>query len=81
MEAHHKNKAIKDKIREFIADYLPKHADKTSQRGLRLLIDLYKRNIWTDKKTINVIAESCFNPSPRTRQAACHFLMDTTQPL
>ena len=81
MEAHHKNKAIKDKIRDFIGDYLPKHADKTSQRGLRLLIDLYKRNIWTDKKTINVIAESCFNPSPRTRQAASHFLMETTMPL
>lgn len=81
MNAHHQNNKINQQIRAFISNYIPRHADKTALRSLKLLIDLYKRNVWTDNRTVNIIAESCFAPSSRSRLMACYFLMETTMPL
>lgn len=81
MNSHHQNNKINQQIRAFISSYIPRHADKTAQKSLKLLIDLYKRNVWTDNRTVNIIAEACFGPSSRTRLMACYFLMETTMPL
>ena len=45
------------------------------------MIQLYKRNVWTDNRTVNIIAEACFAPSTKIRLMACHFLMETTMDL
>ena len=81
MNSHHKNNKINQQIRAFISGYIPKHTDKTAQKSLKLMIQLYKKNIWTDNRSVNIIAEACFAPSSRLRQMACHFLMETTMPL
>lgn len=56
MNIHHQNNKINQQIRAFISNYLPRHADKTAQKSLKLLIELYKRNVWTDNRTVNIIA-------------------------
>jgi len=81
MNKHHQNNKINQQLRAFISSYLPKHTDKTSQKCLKMMIELYKRNIWTDNRTVNIIAESCFAPSAKLRLMACYFLMETTNPL
>lgn len=81
MNSHHKNNKINQQIRAFISDYIPKHTDKTAQKSLKMMIELYRKNIWTDNRTVNIIAESCFAPASKLRLMACHFLMETTMPL
>lgn len=81
MNSHHQNNKINQQLRAFISGYIPKHNDKTAQKSLRLMIELYKRNVWTDTRSVNIIAESCFAPSTKIRLMACHFLMETTMPL
>jgi protein SDA1 len=81
MNSHHQNNKINQQLRAFISGYIPKHNDKTAQKSLRLMIELYKRNVWTDTRSVNIIAESCFAPSAKIRLMACHFLMETTMPL
>jgi protein SDA1 len=49
-----------------------------TQKALQLMIDLYKRNIWTDNRSVNIIAEGCFSQSPKIRIIAAHFLISTT---
>lgn len=49
-----------------------------TQKSLQLMIDLYKRNIWTDIRSVNVIAEGCFNSSPKIRMISSYFLISTT---
>lgn len=56
MNSHHQNNKINQQIRAFMSGYIPKHADKTSQKSLKLLIELYKRNVWTDNRTVNIIS-------------------------
>ena len=39
------------------------------------MIELYKRKIWNDEKTVNVISEACFNENPKIVVAACKFFL------
>jgi len=39
------------------------------------MIELYKRRIWNDDKTVNVIAEAVFNPNPKIVVNACKFFL------
>lgn len=81
MNKHHQNNKINQQLRAFISGYVPKHTDKTAQKSIKLMVELYKRNIWTDTRTVNIIAEACFAPSTKIRLMACFFLMETTMEL
>ena len=39
------------------------------------MIELYKRKIWNDEKTVNVIAEAVFNSNPKIVVAASKFFL------
>ena len=39
------------------------------------MVELYKRKIWNDEKTVNVISEACFNENPKIVVAACKFFL------
>ena len=39
------------------------------------MIELYKRRIWNDDKTVNVIAEAVLNNNPKITVAACKFFL------
>jgi protein SDA1 len=51
--------------------------------ALRAMIELYRRHVWRDEKTVNVIASALFCPHAKLRLAALHFLLgehDTPKP-
>ena len=52
-----------------------------AQKSLQMMIELYKRNVWTDNRSVNIIAEGCFSQSPKIRLIAAHFLIATTERL
>lgn len=52
-----------------------------AQKSLQLMIDFYKRNIWTDNRSVNAIAEGCFNSSAKVRLISAYFLIATTERL
>jgi protein SDA1 len=39
------------------------------------MIELYKRKIWNDEKTVNVISEACFSVNPKIVVAASKFFL------
>ena len=78
MNKHHKNNQINQELKKYISQYITKYSDKTAQKSLQIMIDLYKRNIWTDNRTVNIIADGCFNASSKIRLIACLFLVSTT---
>jgi len=43
------------------------------------MIQLFKKNIWNDHKTVNIIAQACFNDYYKVKLAACYFLISTTE--
>jgi protein SDA1 len=42
---------------------------------MNVMIELYKRKIWNDDKTVNIISEACFNENPKIVVAACKFFL------
>lgn len=43
------------------------------------MIELYKKNIWNDQKTVNVIAEACFSDAPKITATALHFFLGANE--
>lgn len=39
------------------------------------MIDLYKKNIWNDAKTVNVVADACFSQVPKILATALNFFL------
>jgi protein SDA1 len=39
------------------------------------MIELYKRKIWNDDKTVNAISEACLNSNPKIVVASCKFFL------
>jgi len=46
-----------------------------AKRSLGVMIELYKRRIWNDDKTVNVVAQAVFNPNPKLVVNACKFFL------
>lgn len=81
MNKHHQNNKINQELRKFIGNYAAKHGDKTAQKSIQLMVELYRRNVWNDARTVNIIAEGCFNELTKIKLLAAHFLISTTEKL
>ena len=46
-----------------------------AKRSLNVMVELYKRKIWNDDKTVNVIAEGCLCFNPKIVASACKFFL------
>lgn len=79
INAHHKNQAINKQIQTLIFEILKNNADNSAKRALHIMIQCYKKNIWTDNKTINIIASGCHNPYYKVKLISCNFLIETTE--
>ena len=81
MNKHNKNVKINQQIRNNMHNVIVKNGDKMAEKSIKLMIELYRRNIWTDNKCVNIISEGCFSQSQKVRMIAAHFLYVTTEPL
>lgn len=72
------------KINTFILRLIQNILKTTSHEGLakrclQILIQCYKKQILTDKATINTIANAALLNFPKLSLIACFFLMETTE--
>jgi protein SDA1 len=71
-----KNHSINKKLQNFIFDMLKDPNETASKRALAVMIELYKRKIWNDDKTVNVIADGgCLHDNPKIIAAAAKFFL------
>ena len=49
--------------------------ETATKRALSVMIDLYKRKIWNDDKTVNVIAQACLHDNPKVVASAAKFFL------
>ncbi|CAF4038000.1 unnamed protein product [Rotaria sordida] len=55
------------------------HSDKTKRFIVDIMIDLYRKNIWNDAKTGNIIASTCFSKITKVQVAALNFFLCNNQ--
>ncbi|KAG9292268.1 hypothetical protein G9A89_009080 [Geosiphon pyriformis] len=50
-----------------------------AKKSLDVCIELYRKGVWNDAKTVNVIAEGCFHITTKIKVAAIQFFLDTNR--
>ena len=66
---------INRRLQNFIFGMIQDINEQASKRALTVMIELYKRRIWNDDKTVNVIAQACLHENPKIVVSACKFFL------
>ncbi|KAJ1666020.1 Severe Depolymerization of Actin [Coemansia sp. RSA 1813] len=79
----HRNHKLNKTLQGFMytmmsaADAQDKHGEGAiaAKKSLDVCIELYRKNIWTDAKAVNVIAQACFSPITKIMVTAVQFFL------
>ncbi|XP_037548292.1 protein SDA1 homolog [Nematolebias whitei] len=61
INAKHKNNKVNTTLQNFMYTMLRDSNPTAAKISLDVMVELYKRNIWNDTKTVNVITTACFS--------------------
>lgn len=70
-----KNNKLNKTLQNFMYTMLKDTSDIAAKKSLEVMIELYKKNVWDDAKTVNVISEACFSTVPKLVAPALHFFL------
>lgn len=82
VKAHNKkgrNEKFNRSIQNFMYSMVADENEASAKRSLAVLTELYRRNLWRDARSVNVIASACFHKSPRVMLAALKFFLGHDQ--
>lgn len=68
------NKANRE-LQNFMFKMLEDRNGVAAKCSLDVLVKLYRKKIWDDAKTVNVIATACFSPEAKVRATALNFFL------
>lgn len=64
-------------LQSFLFAALEDPDDTLVKRTLHVLVDLFRKHVWTDARCANMIANTCFHSSTRIAIIAARFLLDS----
>uniref|UniRef100_A0A1A9W0Z4 Protein SDA1 n=1 Tax=Glossina brevipalpis TaxID=37001 RepID=A0A1A9W0Z4_9MUSC len=76
MNSKHKDMKLNSTLQNFMYSMLKDANPKAAKMSLDIMIELYRKNIWNDAKTVNVIAnEGCFSKMTKVMVASLKFFL------
>ncbi|XP_017776201.1 PREDICTED: protein SDA1 homolog [Nicrophorus vespilloides] len=75
INAKHKNAKLNTTLQNFMFVMLNDTNHRAAKMSLDIMIDLYKKNVWNDTKTVNVIATACFSKVVKVMVTALKFFL------
>ncbi|ENN73106.1 hypothetical protein YQE_10247, partial [Dendroctonus ponderosae] len=75
MNVKHKNAKLNTTLQNFMFTMLKDSNSRAAKMSLDIMIELYKKNIWNDAKTVNVIATGCFSKITKIMVASLKFFL------
>ncbi|KAM9794875.1 protein SDA1 homolog [Syngnathus typhle] len=75
----HKNNKVNSSLQNFMFTMLRDRNPIAAKISLDVMVELYKRNIWNDTKTVNVITTACFSTVAKILVAALKFFLGTDE--
>ncbi|CAD7085892.1 unnamed protein product [Hermetia illucens] len=80
MNAKHKDMRLNSTLQNFMYSMLKDSNPKAAKMSVDIMIELYKKNIWNDAKTVNVIATvGCFSNVTKVMVASLKFFLGHDQ--
>ena len=62
-------------VQNFLQAALKDENEAAAKKALAVITDLYRRNVWSDARTVNLVADACRHPAPRILVAALKFFL------
>lgn len=75
INAKHKNNKVNTTLQNFMYTMLRDNNPIAAKKSLDVMVELYRKNIWNDGKTVNVITTACFSPITKIVVAALTFFL------
>nr|XP_061800080.1 protein SDA1 homolog isoform X1 [Nerophis lumbriciformis] len=79
INAKHKNNKVNSSLQNFMYTMLRDRNPIAAKISLDVMVELYKRNIWNDAKTVNVITTACFSNVTKILVAGLKFFLGTDE--
>lgn len=80
VNAKHKNMKLNTTLQNFMYTMLKDNNPIAAKMSLDVMVELYRRNIWRDAKTVNVITTACFSKVTKILVAALKFFLGQDGP-
>ena len=71
----HKNNTVNKTLQNFMYTMLADDHPIAAKKSLDVMVELYKKKVWNDEKTVNVIASACFSPVAKIMVTALKFFL------
>ncbi|KAK9874434.1 hypothetical protein WA026_002774 [Henosepilachna vigintioctopunctata] len=75
INAKHKNAKLNTTLQNFMFTMLKDTNTRAAKMSVDIMIELYKKNVWNDTKTVNVIATGCFSKITKVTVASLKFFL------
>ncbi|XP_018566501.1 protein SDA1 homolog [Anoplophora glabripennis] len=75
LNAKHKNAKLNTTLQNFMFTMLKDTNTRAAKMSVDIMIELYKKNVWNDAKTVNVIATGCFSKITKVMVASLKFFL------
>lgn len=79
LNAKHKNSRLNSSLQSFMYSMLKDSNAKAVKMSIDIMIELYRKNIWNDGKTVNVITTACFSKFTKVMVAAFKFFLGSDE--
>ena len=76
----HKNNKVNTTLQNYMFSMLSDSCAIAAKISLDIMIELYRKNIWNDTKTVNVITTACYSKITKVKVAALKFFLGTDSP-
>lgn len=70
-----KNMKLNKELQNFMFEMLKDNHAVAAKMSLDVMIDLYKKQVWNDSKTVNIITTACFSKVAKVMVAAMKFFV------
>jgi protein SDA1 len=70
-----RNDKLNRKIQACLFGIVSEDSSIAARKTVEILADLYRRRVWTDQRTVNVIAHACLNQAVRVMVTAINFFL------
>ncbi|KAF5307831.1 hypothetical protein FQR65_LT18331 [Abscondita terminalis] len=75
LNSKHKNGKLNASLQNFMFTMLRDPNTRASKMSLDIMIELYKKNVWNDAKTVNIIATGCFSKITKVMVGSLKFFL------
>ncbi|KAL7671957.1 hypothetical protein ACOME3_006858 [Neoechinorhynchus agilis] len=73
----HRNKTLNNQLQRLVGNFLnsDEYPQKVNSAALEILISLYKKQVWSDEHTLNIIASQCLSSLTKISVKAVQFML------